>query len=313
MSKRWCFAIAFLAGLLFLSLSQAANNTATGKAIDCNPQYTCEDWGNCIDDFQTRTCIDIACGNENITERRVCSVSNSSCTPNIQCGDWGSCTYTGKAEDVFSSSLNFEGYQERQCIDLGNCAAPSTEERFCQEGYPVKFIVADHCGEKFLTLVDPTYNKPVTRINLASWRYGEKLELGFVQGDKSYCPTCSDGIKDDDEEGIDCGPSCSACKPPRSPFIAYFSAFLWIGSLSIFLTLIGTSSFMRIRRIHVLIRKGEHALVKQNTGKAKKINARLLQLFSDLSPEEKLTVKNAVHDYEFKVQHLSKKIFSSKI
>ena len=37
------------------------------------------------------------------------------------------------------------------------------------------------------------------------------------------CPTCSDGVKNQDEESIDCGGACASCKEfPISPPIRFF-------------------------------------------------------------------------------------------
>ncbi|MBX4196109.1 hypothetical protein KW805_00790 [Candidatus Pacearchaeota archaeon] len=298
--------IAFVFVLLFISLSSAlTNKSTTGRAIECNPRYDCTEWSSCVDDFTTRVCKDIACGTEDITERKLCV--SSSCTPNIQCGAWNSCVFTAKTSDIFESNIRFEGYQERPCIDYNNCTAPFTEEHSCKDTFPVKFITADHCGEKFLTLVDPTYSKPVTRINLAAWRYGKQLELSFVQGETSYCPSCANGIQDDNEEGIDCGPSCASCKSPHSPLVTYFSTILWILSLPILITLLRTSSGYKIWRLKALLNKGERALLRYNIPKANAIHERAVSLFSKLSDEEKAATKGLLHDYEFELKHLSKR------
>jgi parallel beta-helix repeat protein len=80
-----------------------------GGAGGCAPFWVCDEWSECVDGSQTRTCTDIRCHRTDHhtkpEETRSCTV----CNEQWSCGYWGDCTSAG--------------YQYRECIDRNDCGS----------------------------------------------------------------------------------------------------------------------------------------------------------------------------------------------
>ena len=76
----------------------------------CTPNWQCDDWSECVDDIQTRTCTDLNNCGTNEGKPAESQACGEECTPNWQCDDWSECV-----DDV----------QTRTCTDLNYCG---TEE-----------------------------------------------------------------------------------------------------------------------------------------------------------------------------------------
>jgi len=102
---------------------------------DCTPNWSCNDWSQCVGGKQIRICLDLnSCGDNSTepSEERDCSEtpgtnsedsssSSSSCDPSWACGDWSEC--------------NQQGYQTRNCDDINYCGLDiekPEERRECQ-------------------------------------------------------------------------------------------------------------------------------------------------------------------------------------
>jgi hypothetical protein len=194
----------------------------------CSPNYVCDDWSACQQGLKTRVCTDTQCEKKDVTERSFCA---DKCTPNVQCDKWGPCIYTEKTDSVINGEIGFGGYHTRACRDLNKCIASFLQEGPCEENYKLQLSPAVLCGQKILAVIDPASDRKIANIDLEGWEKEGKFNLAFVQGDKKYCPSCYNAIKDSDEESIDCGGSCRSCRV-ETRFLSYLTiTFLWIGSL----------------------------------------------------------------------------------
>ena len=196
-------------------------------AEDCFPDYQCAPWTDCQDGFKTRICIDIACGNRDVTERSFCTTAK--CTPKVECGDWGQCTYTEKTDDLIKGKVSFGGYRTRVCDDVNDCIPRYLDTGPCKDSFQLQLSPIEECDQSLLAVIDTASNRKIAKINLERWKEG-KFDLSFVQGEREYCPSCFNAVKDENEDGIDCGGNCKPCETERR-YISYIAmTFLWLGS-----------------------------------------------------------------------------------
>ncbi|RME30846.1 hypothetical protein D6789_04455 [Candidatus Woesearchaeota archaeon] len=111
------------------------------------------------------------------------------------------------------------------CTDWGNCQPDNTQTRECED-------LADCGTQEFL----PPLTQPC-----------------------EYIPTCNDGIKNGDEEGVDCGGSCAPCssiQKPKPVNEKKLPLLLLLGLLGTFLILIMLAFLYRERLAEGLARLG---------------------------------------------------------
>lgn len=205
------------------------STTVDAEDEECFPSYECGDWTPCENGFKTRACKDTNCGNRDIVERGFCS--SPKCTPQIECGEWGPCTYTEKTDSLIMGEVNFGGYRTRLCDDLNDCIPRYYQEGPCEDSYQLKLSPIEECGQNLLAVIDPSSDRKIAKINLDRWKQG-KFDLSFVQGEKTYCPSCYNAVKDENEEKIDCGGPCKECGDDRIYLLPVAITFLWISSVT---------------------------------------------------------------------------------
>ncbi|MFP4112188.1 MAG: hypothetical protein ACLFPQ_06095 [Candidatus Woesearchaeota archaeon] len=149
----------------------------------CTENWDCDSWGDCVDGTQTRTCTDLnECGTTderpNPFESRSCTVDDDDDDDEDDSGDSSSSSASnnrggggggGGAPPSHSSCT-----EDWTCSLYGACKSDGTQTRTCTDN--------NKCGT--------TRNKPDV---MRSCEYGG---------------SCSDGIKNKDETGVDCGGSC---------------------------------------------------------------------------------------------------------
>ncbi|MBW2976650.1 hypothetical protein KY347_04350 [Candidatus Woesearchaeota archaeon] len=86
--------------------SSSDSGGSGGGNGSCTESWTCTDWGECKEDFQTRKCYDSnKCGTEIIKPKEF-QTCKKSCEELWQCDSWGVCS---------------EGRMGRACYDLNDC------------------------------------------------------------------------------------------------------------------------------------------------------------------------------------------------
>jgi hypothetical protein len=181
------------------------------SSADCFPNYVCGEWSACENGLTTRTCIDSKCGAENIIERELCG--EEKCEPDISCGEWSSCNYFDKTSDIINEEIIFEGIKERICSDKANCIDSFVEKEGCSLAIPVKVRRAEWCGEQLVEILNEDGNV-VGRIKQTEvTKKFRRVDISLVEESlPTYCSYCYDGVKNYDEEDVDCGGlSCPAC------------------------------------------------------------------------------------------------------
>jgi len=148
--------------------------------------------------------------------------SKIECVPKWGCEEWSQCKNlrTGVALvdinleyeflikercDIFNWSDNFCGYQIRECEDLNFCRSNLTKPGLIRECYYT--------------------DNPTCEDNILNCHDGGCEILVDCGGPCAPCPTCSDGIKNQNEEDVDCGGSCPACIVEELPLI---KEMMWV-------------------------------------------------------------------------------------
>jgi hypothetical protein len=183
----------------------------------CRESWQCE-WSSCIDGNSVPTCIDKnSCGTEYSKPKEVdCGIKK--CTPDLQCGNWSNCKTNYEFNDLNSGIQNLEGIKSRLCEDKNNCVNSQYETQNCSMKLNIYSKSVVWCGKKYIEIYDKTTNKMLSRIkndkqgNLPLIEISLDIDSSKI-GDSTqdYCDYCFNGIKDNDEQGVDCGGSCKEC------------------------------------------------------------------------------------------------------
>lgn len=253
----------------------------------CIPNYECPEWNECVNGFQTRKCVETACNLEPLVERKLCGENDAECKVKYSCSDWSPCTYLGKTEDILNNRINYNGFQERTCVDSNNCVEGFGEQRNCEDVFKVNFVQVEQCGIPFLVALDEDSKREVSQINLASWQ-SQKLDIAFIQNNFTYCPSCYNGYRDAGEENIDCGGLCKDCNLEKGlSEQVFFIGSSWVTSSLILFAFIYSAFFNRRTRMRYLIYKAYRAIDNKDKASLKAIVGKIRSTNRLLNEEQK--------------------------
>ena len=128
------------------------------------------------------------------------------CNPLFECGNWSECESRYGVYELVTQTI-ISGYKYRYCKDRASCLSGFVEARKCSMKVPVSVKKTIWCNEEYLEIYEN--NTLVSRVE--SIGNQTEFDIRFIVEGKGYCWYCHDNIKDYDEEGIDCGGSCSQC------------------------------------------------------------------------------------------------------
>jgi hypothetical protein len=178
----------------------------------------------------------------------------------IICGDYSSCEGAYDANMLITES-SVTGLQTRICIDKKRCVPSFTQTQNCSLKQEVTVETKIWCGEEYTEIKDATTGKILSRLKQASGGKSVSIDISAAGG--GYCYYCYDGIKNYDEEGIDCGGSCSSCETRTveypAPVYNIINLLLSIGAFLFFLIcfiLVSTDLYLFIKDIFLLRRLG---------------------------------------------------------
>jgi len=174
----------------------------------CKEKWVC-DWTDCNSEgYQyAENCVDIHnCG----TNAEKPSYRECSCIPKWECSKWGDCQADYTVQDILQGKTRVSGIKTRTCKDLNGCYEDKEESKSCNLIIPIEAKIVEWCQEEYLEIYDKETGELVSRMKYDP-ESGE-ISIGIIIGFEGYCDYCFDGIKDYDEEGVDCGgDGCPPC------------------------------------------------------------------------------------------------------
>jgi hypothetical protein len=284
------------------------DETETRACESCVPNWQCTDFGNCTSQgVKTRECTDANnCNTEaGKPDESVACEYGRLCVPRIYCTNWGECVYVDKVSDILGGGISYTGYQERVCYDKNLCAENYTEYQNCTSGVEIEIIRETICGEEVLTAINKNTRTPVTTLNLETLG-PEKADVSFIQSSARYCPSCYNGIKDANEERVDCGGDCKPCKPEsRIPWwlIAWL---LWVLSAIMLVPIlkIKEEDDKLMAQIRALIKAGKVELRAHDRKRGAEIYRRMRYYYIQIrSRTKKGIIKKEMDEYYMLIEN----------
>jgi len=181
---------------------------------NCTEDWQCE-WSECSSKYYKYpfNCFDV---NECTTNLYYPSPKKCYCVVLPNCTEWEECIVDYSHEDVLRGNYILQGMQKRYCNDSNHCLKHQFEERrICNLTVPVEIKKVERCHSEYLNIYETKTNKLVATFKEQRLANMSKLFVMFTPTDsEGYCSYCYDGIKNYDEEGVDCGgPNCPVCVP----------------------------------------------------------------------------------------------------
>ncbi len=191
----------------------------------CNDVWSCGNWSDCIDGTRTRVCTkkNRECP-ETINKPPTiwldpsCAPITRSCLPNWTCDEWSECKTDYKADIVLKGVIaeTIGTRQERRCYDSSYCiGSVGVETRDCDKTIPVTTKEIDWCHSKYIEVYNAENGMLISRVRKSMLgEGGMDIDLSLRELSRiSYCWYCFDGVKDFDEDALDCGgASCPPCE-----------------------------------------------------------------------------------------------------
>lgn len=174
----------------------------------CEEKWLCE-WSLCDSSGKShaKNCRDLnMCG----TTLKKPYAKECECVPDWICTAWTECEISYDLRDVLNLSIK-QGKQKRTCIDISNCYITQQESRPCKEILSLEINKILWCNEPYIEIYDTEKKGVVARLKEKTGKT-KTLDLEFfLTESRGYCKYCYNGVRDGDEEGIDCGGSCQPC------------------------------------------------------------------------------------------------------
>jgi hypothetical protein len=267
----------------------------------CVSSWDCEEWGECIEDLQTRECTDSnfclvstdspliiqGCRDSELTEfpstGGISTGGARTCTSNFECSEWTNCQAVYDLQDIIAERVLLTGEQQRKCVDKNNCDYDKTDRQECATKNSIYAQKVFKCGEEYIEIYDEN-DILISRMKLVDGAY-QQLDVQMLFDEFGYCPYCYDSVKNYEEDEIDCqysGEDCPVCAVEIPLLRANYPIML--------ISLIGLAglSFVFIIWYFVLLRRGRKRV------------RRLLRLSNHKPHEHKVKT-------DFKVSRKSKK------
>jgi len=161
-----------------------------------------------------------------------------SCTANFKCSEWGVCQAVYDLEDIIEEKVLLGGEQQRTCIDKNNCEFDKVERQGCITKIPIFAKRVTRCSEEYVEIYDEN-DILISRMKLINGIY-QRLEIQMLFDEFGYCPYCYDGIRNHNEDEMDCqysGENCPVCSVEiaslRNSYLFVIAGLAGLGSLSV--------------------------------------------------------------------------------
>ncbi|MAH46533.1 hypothetical protein CMI37_11950 [Candidatus Pacearchaeota archaeon] len=193
----------------------------------CQERWECA-WSECSRGYTTPECQDLSkCGTKHdIPQKLPCRQEREKCLPEITCSEWTECKSDYNFIDLISQTKEIRGAKSRTCVDRKNCVATKYEVKNCSLRTDIYTKRVKKCGTDYIGIYNKLTNNLIAKIEQGKAKDNPYLNIQITDSEKEYCDYCFDGIKNGDEEQVDCGGSCEPCH--KKQYIApYQKPTLW--------------------------------------------------------------------------------------
>jgi len=119
----------------------------------------------------------------------------------LVCGNWSECIVDYNLEDILDNNLALKGKQTRLCVDKNNFNPDRLENQECDKKY--LFTTVKRCN--YLEVYsNQTLVARLGSLDQKISSSADELNVQITINDKDYAPSCYNGVKDSDEDEIDC-------------------------------------------------------------------------------------------------------------
>ncbi len=264
----------------------------TTEATNCTFIWECENWSDCNANVKVRSCfnkenctgalekpteIDSCFMNDTIEE--INEGNNDSLEkPNLKCEDWGECKASFSFEEVLKGRVIFRGIQERKCYDSINSHDYKFERRECETKNQIAIKNVARCSKNYIEVYDLN-NTLISNVEVAG-KVHKQLNVQFTNEEFNYCDYCYNGIKDYDEQGVDCSNnlnrSCPVCttntklKNSGQKYRDNLFEIIWVLFIDYLLWVVIFIIFLVVFIIILWIMKKKHGKKKRQRKKKKR-------------------------------------------
>ncbi len=193
----------------------------------CTERWECE-WSECSGGYTTPQCNDLnKCGTKyNLPEKLECKSEKDKCEPEVSCSEWTECKADYNFVDLISGIEEIKGVKSRTCTDKNSCTQTKYEVKNCSLRIDIYTKRIRKCGIEYVGIYNRLTNELIAKIEQSKAKNKPYLNIQITDSEKEFCDYCFDGIKNGDEEQVDCGGSCKLCKDKQ--YIApYTKPSLW--------------------------------------------------------------------------------------
>ncbi len=182
----------------------------------CDESWECE-WSRCSGGFTVPTCMDKnKCGTEFDTPQKLGCTGSSDldkCVPDIFCDAWSDCNLDYNFLSLVGNlTSELRGMRSRICRDLNSCVGPINEVRECFLSIDIYTKKIYKCAIEYVGVYNKLDDSLIARIEQGS-EDNPFLNIRIDDGNENlYCDYCYDGVRDGDEERVDCGGGCVSCE-----------------------------------------------------------------------------------------------------
>jgi len=126
----------------------------------------------------------------------------SECIPDWECEEWSKCEIVYDYKRLAEGRTLLEGEQSSFCVDKNKCAFDSIQKKICDPGVQIYAERIEKCFKHYVEIYD-NLGTLISRLELTGGTY-QNLNVQMLFDRSAYCPYCYDGIKNHDEDEVDC-------------------------------------------------------------------------------------------------------------
>ena len=115
-------------------------------------------------------------------------------------------------KNLAENTINIFGRQTRVCKNINDKLLSELETRRCSLEIPVDLRSVDWCNSSAIEIYNKETNQFIGRLTESDSGEEHAVNINFaISNFTGYCDSCYNGIKDGDEEKLDCGGKCLPC------------------------------------------------------------------------------------------------------